>query len=58
MSNPEFRQPSPAASLKDALAAQRKVTDTLREEAAKIRRGDTDIEGPERPTPTSEKGKP
>lgn len=38
MSSPDFRQPDPAASLTGALGAQRKLTETLREESEKIRR--------------------
>lgn len=55
MSNPEFRQPDPAASLKGALAAQRKVTDALREEAERFRRDDSGVEGPEGSAQTERK---
>ena len=58
MSNPEYRQPDPAAALKGALAAQRKVTEALREEAERVRRDGLDVEGPQSPASTSEGGKP
>lgn len=55
MSSPDFRQPDPAASLKGALEAQRKVTDSLREAAAETREEEAKKQAGE-PTPRLTEG--